>query len=704
MIGKMVLPFLGGAASVWTTCVLFFQAMLLGGYMYAHLLGRIDSVRRQIIIHVALLFAPLAFLPFHFHATPNSSASGNPAGWLMLQLLLTVGFPFFMISSTAPLLQNWLARTRDVDRTDPYFLYAASNAGSMLALVLYPFVVEPRFGVETQNRLWLAGYITLIVLLAGTCVLVWKRTLGRSAVQLQRTSSVYVKGWLRWVTAAFVPSALMLAVTNHIAANLTSAPFLWIVPLAIYLLTFIQAFGTRSDSSSRISRTIPVVLLAGFPMVAAGVIVPPGLNWIVIVLHLILLYSGALLCHRALAASRPDPAHLTQFYFWVAVGGVVGGIFTALIAPAIFSTVLEYPLLIATLPFFRTSAGRNATQGSPLSGLLPAALFVSGVLILWILFRFTVLGGNTEALALAHTAFIFVCYKFRNNARQFALAFTALMIAYTVTLPEYIEGRSRLYVSRNFFGVKKITESGGFRRLLHGDTTHGIESTDPQRAGVPLSYYHSTGPVGDIHRMMDDRHTRQRVGVIGLGSGSLATLGNAMRTVTFYEVDPEVEPIARTYFSFLGQCGTNCDVIVGDGRLQLSASPDRAYDLLMLDAFSSDSIPSHLLSREALSLYLAKLAPDGVLDFHVSNRYLNLRDLVSALVVDSGLVAFARFDKAGDLRGEGKFDSDHIVAARSIEQLGSIPRTEGWTRISPSPDFQIWTDDYSNLLSLIRWH
>jgi SAM-dependent methyltransferase len=690
MVGKMLLPWLGGAAGVWTTCVLFFQVMLLAGYVYAHLLSRIPDTRKQVVIHGVVLLLPFAFLPIRFNAT--SSQSG-----LLVQLLVSAGVPFFSVSTTAPLLQSWYIRAKRASN-DPYFLYAASNAGSLLALIAYPLVIEPAIGVSFQNRLWLILYTILVPLLIATASMAWNKSkyaASRSPV-LDRPT---VKNRLYWTGAAFVPSALMLAVTNHIAADLASVPFLWTAPLAIYLVTFIQAFARRwRVASVSISRLIPIVLLAMFPLVAAGVIIPPGLNWIVISGHLLVLYSGALLCHTALAENRPDPQLLTEFYFWIALGGVLGGLFTAMLAPLIFNTVFEYPLLLALLPFFRAAKDRDNRPWIPL-------VFALAILAAWLGFRVTGADKNTEALALAHTALIFLCYKFREHLRRFAFSFAILVFAYVWMLPPYIDGADRIHITRNFFGVKKVLEDRNthLRKLLHGDTIHGIESRDPSRMGEPLSYYHVTSNVGQVIEMLRSRGKPQRIGVIGLGSGSMAAYASADLHVVFFEIDPSVEKLAREYFTFLPRCMADCDVQIGDGRLELGKAEDASFDLLMLDAFSSDSIPPHLVSREALELYLAKLAPHGILLFHTSNRYLDVQKLVSALVADAGLVGLSRFDEAGNLKQEGKTNSSHVVAARLAEDLDRLINKPGWMRVVASHDFQPWTDDYSNLLELIRW-
>ncbi len=710
MVGKMLLPYLGGAASVWTTCVVFFQFMLLLGYIYAHLLARVWDIRKQIAAHALVLLVPLAFLPIHFRESSSELFSLHPLVHLLVVLMASTAVPFFVVSTTAPLLQNWFSRTSHQASADPYFLYSASNAGSLLALIAYPFVIEPRIGVELQSRLWFAAYIGLVLMVGLTVAAVREAPARqRAAPSNDRRLVIDEKPVVTdrpyrdrpyWLAASFVPSALMLAVTNHIAANVASVPFLWLVPLALYLLTFILAFARRLRASpARVSRPMPVIVLAVFPLAAAGVVAPPGLNWILVGAHLLLLFVGALMCHTRLAESRPAPEHLTEFYFWVAFGGVLGGIFTATLAPAVFNTVLEYPLLVATLPFFR--GGKFQRSDLIIAGAVALALSLT-----WTVFRVSHLESNTEAVALVHTAVFFTGYKLSRNLQRFAWYFAAITLTYAFILPGYIESANRIYVARNFFGVKKVLEdpSTHLRKLLHGDTIHGIESTEPARAGQPLSYYYPGGSVSDVIEMTRKRGAPQHIGVLGLGAGTMAAYADAAHIVRFYEIDPSVEPIARQYFTFLPRCGSNCDVVIGDGRLQLAREPNGTFDLLLLDAFSSDSVPTHLVSREALQMYLTKLKPDGIVMFHVSNRYLDVERLVSALVMDAELVALSRFDEAGDLRKLGKSSANHLVAAHRIEDLGDLPRRAGWHRVSRPADVRPWTDDYSNLLSLIRWH
>ncbi len=703
MIGKMMLPLLGGAASVWITCLLFFQLMLLAGYVYAHLLERFATVRLQIVVHSAMMLAALAFLPLHFSAHPDETASSQPIVWLLSHLIATVGVPFGVVSTTAPLLQNWLSKTSTAAGRDPYFLYAVSNAGSLIALLAYPLFIEPRLGVRMQSSVWLAGYGALVVMVLVAAATVWKSHTQTVRVTSEPSAAPDWKTRAYWMAAAFVPSALMLAVTNHILLNLASVPFLWIIPLAVYLITFMIAFARKIHVPvTLMSRITPVVLLLMFPIVAAHK-ASVHWSWMLMAGHVVLLLAGALLCHSALASRRPDPQHLTEYYFWIALGGALGGIFTAVIAPFIFTTVLEYPLLVAVIAFFRVVPNKeekvDLRDGIYLAGLVAALAFI------WILFRWTKIDitESVKTSAAANVGFALVVYSFRERRWRFALALAILIAGYSIALPPLLEDDSpQLYTARNFFGIKKVVfdPDSNMRKLLHGDTMHGLESLDPMLAGQPLSYYHETGPVGDVMKMLSAR-PNQHIGVVGLGTGSMAGYTAPNRQITFFDIDPQVYGIAHNYFTFLKRCDKRCDIRIGDGRLSIEKMPDKEFDLLLLDAFNSDSIPAHLVSREAIQTYLSKLKPDGLILFHVSNRYMDVESLVSAVVTDAPLEARVRYDD--DEEPTGKSTSDYVVAARRVEDLGALAEDANWVPVMKPDGVAPWTDDYSNMLAILRW-
>ena len=711
MVGKMMLPLMGGAASVWITCLLFFQLMLLVGYGYAHALERYANIRTQILLHSGLVLTAMGFLPMRFSVRPDAGASSHPTLWLLGQLVRNVGVPFGVVSTTAPLLQNWLSKTMNKAAKDPYFLYAVSNGGSLLALLAYPLLIEPRFGVRLQAESWFGAYILLVVMVFAGSGIVWKHlsngdisaTVNEPADLIAGTGVVDWKSKLYWLAAAFVPSALMLAVTNHMLLNLASVPFLWVMPLAAYLITFMFAFARRYRPSLAIlSSIVPVVLLVLFPLVAAAKPVSAKYLWYVLGSHILVLFAGALLCHTALASSRPDARHLTEFYFWVALGGALGGVFTAVVAPFVFRTVIEYPLLVATIAFFR----KKRDPGQKINFLdfvFPAAL---GLLIVaaWYGFQWKMVDvtGDWKISLTVDAVLVAIAFMFRKRKMRFAIALVVLIFGYRAALPTFLEDAEVLYRARDFFGIKKVTfeTDTNMRKLLHGDTLHGLESQDPRLSGQPISYYHETGPIGDVMKMISDR-PNQHVGVIGLGTGSMAGWARPNRRVTFFDIDPQVYDIASHFFTFLRRCGGNCNVVIGDGRLSMEKVPEEEFDVLLLDAFDSDSIPAHLVSREAVQLYLKKLKPNGLIMFHVSNRYMDVEGLVSALIEDASLEGLVRYDD--DEEPTGKVASDYVVAARHPADLGALEHNENWSQIEKNPSIQAWTDDYSNMLKIVRW-
>jgi len=707
MVGKMMLPLLGGAASVWITCVLFFQLMLLTGYFYAHAIERYANVRMQILIHAALMLVAVVFLPIQFTGRPDASASAHPTMWLLTSLIKAVGLPFCLVSTTAPLLQNWLSKTSTVSGRDPYFLYAVSNAGSLLALIIYPVIVEPSWGVRLQAAYWFVGYAALLALVACGAALLWMQT---RHVALMRSGSTDRAERQRtdwavrffWLAAAFVPSGLMLAVTNHMLLNLASVPFLWVVPLAIYLITFMVAFARRFRISLKVlSTVVPLVLLVLSPLIAVSRPVGNRLVWYVLGSHMLVLLAGALLCHTALASRRPDSRQLTEFYFWVALGGALGGVFVAVIAPFVFSTVVEYPLLVMAVAFFRQA--REPDEPVNWGDCIHPAVVGALVALAWYIFkrlRIDITHDLKTSLGV-DAVIVITAYLAQRRRIRFALAFAILVAAYRIALPGFLDRYQTLYIARDFFGIKRVAYDldSNMKKLLHGDTLHGQESLDPLLSGKPISYYHETGPVGDIMKVIAGRPA-QHVAVVGLGTGTMAGWARSDRHITFFDIDPQVYEISHNFFTYLRRCAAQCDVILGDGRISIEKAPDNEFDVLMLDAFSSDSIPAHLVSREAIQMYLKKIKPNGMILFHVSNRYMNVEGLVAAIIVDAGLQGLVRYDDNED--AIGKTTSDYVVAARSEDDLGDLVDDLNWSTVEKPARIKPWTDDYSNMLAILK--
>ena len=715
MFAKMVLPLLGGTPAVWNTCMVFFQATLLAGYAYAHVTARAFEVRHQATIHLVLLVTPLLLLPIAVPAAWRSPSQDHPAMWLLALLIVALGLPFFVVSTTGPLVQTWFARSNHPLAHDPYFLYAASNTGSLAALLAYPTVIEPNLHLADQSRLWSIGYVVLALLLVGCAAVVWHlrtsaspqvvpgtRGAGGSRAMLDPAASISVWKRGRWILLAFIPSSLMLGLTTYVTTDMAPMPLLWVVPLGIYLFSFVLTFGRRVRVSySLVSRLMPILVV---PLAATMAVGSVGGLWVLVPLHLLTLFVASLLCHGELASSRPTADHLTEFYLWIGVGGVLGGIFNALLAPAIFNGVVEYPLALVTACLVRRSDSSGTPAAFSRQDVRLAVVVVAAIFgLLWLAHTLPFLRNLPAVLAVGAPALL--CFAVRNRPLPFGLGMGALVMA---ALLIRAGGDETVFRERSFFGVSQVRvyPTERLTLLLSGTTKHGAQSLDPARQQEPLSYYHRTGPIGQVFAAIPAQVT-PRVAVIGLGAGSLACYGTPGQQFTFYEIDPTVVRVARDprYFTFLQLCPPDIGVVPGDGRLSLGAAPDSSYGLIVLDAFSSDAIPSHLLTREALRLYLRKLDGSGLLAFHISNNHLDLEPTMANLAHDGQLVALAQFDErvSPDEARAGKTPSHWVVLARRWEDLRALPHNPQWHTLSARPDKTLWTDDFSNIFEVIKW-
>jgi SAM-dependent methyltransferase len=707
LFAKMILPLLGGAPAVWNTCMVFYQAALLAGYAYAHLTPRWLGVRRQALLHLALLLLVALTLPLALPKGWSPPAASHPIPWLLLLLTVSVGLPFLMISTTAPLLQKWFAHTRHAASQDPYFLYGASNLGSMLALLGYPVVVEPLLRLKTQTWVWMGGYLGLVALIAACAVMLWRAPapMAESAAAAPSPPPAWGQR-LWWVALAFAPSSLLLGVTSYISTDLAAVPLLWVIPLSIYLLTFVLVFSRKPLFSHEFMvRLMPLALIPLAILFFLGL--PPG-QWQVFPLHLLAFFLLAMVCHGELMLYRPGPEHLTEFYFWMSVGGVLGGLFNALLAPQVFSAVIEYPLIIVVASMLRPiEAQAPGGRRGLWDVLLPAGLALILIGGAWALpdgaspagktVRQVGIGGLCLLSALA-------CYSFRGRPRRFGLGLGAVMLAgmfLTATAGQ------ELYTERNFFGILKVKQDQDkYRILSHGTTIHGAQSLDPSRRREPLNYYYPTGPLGQVFTALGDRFSH--IAGVGLGAGAMAAYGRRGQEIVFYEIDPGVERIARDprYFTFLSDSAAKIQVVLGDARLSLVSAPDHYYDLIVLDAFSSDAIPLHLISREALALYLAKLKPGGVLACHISNHFLDLKPVLGNLAQDAGLTALVQEDTRVSPAEKQAFKSGSVwvVMARQPGDLGSLTVDARWRPLPADPQVALWTDDFSNIFGVFKWH
>jgi len=697
MVAKDVLPKLGGTPMVWNTCIVFFQGTLLVGYLLAHVFGNGRSAARTSWLHPALLIGSLLTLPLTFARVPG--VADHPAAWLLTELVRVAGLPVLALSMSAPALQAWFASTRLPDSDDPYFLYAASNAGSLLALLAYPTIIEPRLGLQPQGRLWAAGYVLLTAIVC-SCIFVPRVHVTRDEPR-EAVDRPMVDRWarLRWVTLAFIPSSLMLGVTTYISTDVAAVPLIWVLPLALYLVTFVFAFSRVSATATAIAqRVLPPAVVVVVVLLPTGT----GVTAVSILLHLLLFTAVAMMCHGRLAAERPPVARLTEFYVLLSLGGVAGGVFNTLIAPLVFTSVTEYPLVLACGCAVRALQPGGALVRPTVRDLLFAA--GAGALLATTIGipNLPHLGPRLQFVAASAVAFG-VLSQSRRPVR-FALMVGALLIASAIATPTF---GTVLHAERTFFGSYHVGEkpAEGFRALYHGTTLHGMQWLNPLRQHEPLSYYHRSGPVGQAFERIARLREASDVAVVGLGAGSLAAYVREFQRWTFYEIDPAVERIARDprYFTFLNTCGTRCQVVLGDARLSLARSSAR-YDGIVLDAFSSDAIPVHLLTREAFTLYLERLKPGGVLVFHVSNRYLRLAPVLARLAGDRGMTTFEELRTAAQASGttDGEMNSDWVVASADPGALVALATDPRWTLISPPPGTPLWTDDFSNILAVLR--
>lgn len=789
MFGKMVLPLLGGAPAVWNTCMVFYQAVLLAGYAYAHWGHHAWGVRRQSMMHLGLLVLAWVVLPIGVMRWLLPPSETAPVYWLGMVLTVSVGLPFFVLSATSPMLQAWFAQGIT---QDPYWLYAASNVGSLGGLLAYPFFVETRWTLREQAWIWAGGYAVLTGLIVLCTLWAWRTVCqqrgvpesshrqpdplpealtpsaphptpqteseprplenpvhphGETPAGGQTTESAPASAshqieqgpkpdWMDrfwWVALGFAPSSLLLGVTTYMTTDLAAVPLLWVIPLALYLLSFVIVFArwrlVPHRWIVRVQALVVVVMAASYYLISVS---SPAELVLVFLLHLGLFFLTALVCHGELAARRPAAQHLTEFYLWMALGGVLGGAFNALLAPHIFPEIYEYPLMIAVACLLRPPPPEGTRRSMTVAwdfGIPMLLVTLYGTLARelrnhnWLTEFFSQVVPaawqpriGPEALATAAflgLASISTLCLMRRPVR-FGMSVFGLLV---VSLLYCGEKTRPIYGVRSFFGVLRVFEvpyNQGteheyiVHQLLHGTTNHGMQCLDPQYREEPWTYYHQTGPVGMIFDAMQWNHSGlpREVGVVGLGTGTLAAYGQVGRSITFFEIDPAVVAIAENpyLFTYLTDCrarGGRVEIVLGDARLQLAKQPAGRFDLLLVDAFSSDSIPLHLLTREAIKLYFERLQPEGLLAVHISNRHLDLRPVLGNLAEDAGVTALICEDT--DETAEGKFQSTWVVLGHQSPVFKILQENPWWEPLPPDPSKRLWTDDYSNLLDVLDW-
>lgn len=690
---KMLLPSFGGAPQVWITSMLFFQAGLLLGYLYAHLAIRRLGARRQAMLHVVLLALALLALPI---AAPLAGVSGekHAALGVLASLFLMVGASFFVVSAGAPLVQAWFATSKHPDAADPYFLYSASNLGSMAALLCYPFLLEPTLTLRGQALAWTAGYV-MLALLMGSCALFIRGWGGPSTEGALVADSI---GWprrFRWICLAAAPSSLLLGVTAYLTTNLTPMPLLWVAPLALYLATFILAFSRKVRVPAKgAGRALALLAL---PLSIALVLEASEPLVLLALLHLSVLAAAGLACHGALAEDRPTASHLTEFYLWISVGGVFGGIFNGLVAPIAFNTLAEYPIALVVACMLIPSA--TAKGKKPWDWLYPSLVGATTLVAVLAVRRLDIAPSPATTLIVIGVPVLLSFFAIDRPVR-FALSLGAVFLVSNL-VGVGVQGRI-LLAERSFFGVSRVQETpdGITRTLTHGNTVHGRQRSD--MPAEPLTYYHRATGIGRIMASPSAGDLRRSVGLVGLGVGTLAAYGTKGDSFTFFEIDPVVVRLAtdQSLFTYLSSSMAKVRIVLGDGRLSLAQAPDHSFGILVLDAFSSDAIPIHLLTKEALAMYERKLVPGGIMLFHVSNRYLALGRPLAGTAGSLGLSTWSHTvtPSAEDLE-LGKNAATWVAIARSRPAALAAPE---WEALSVHPGARPWTDDYSNILGAFK--
>ena len=708
---KMVLPRLGGSPAVWSVAMVFFQSLLLAGYAYAHYLMQIRNRMIPVAVHLVLLVVALLTLPLSIAGGWGEPPTSGYAFWLLGLFAVSIGLPFFALAANNPLLQAWFVRTGHPNGPDPYFLYASSNIGSFLALLSYPVLLEPMFTLRTQNLLWTSGYGLLIVLIAG-CGLLLLRSPANAAVDMPTAETdAPAPPWVsraRWIFLAAVPSGLLIAVTAHISTDVAAAPLLWVLPLSLYLLTWVLVFQSRPLLPHK-------WMLMLQPLAIAGVIVLlafGGEQNLLLTLggHQVCFFVIAMACHGELARTRPAARYLTGFYVALSFGGMVGGLFAGLIAPYTFSWIAEYPILLALAALCRPPGGKErlprwSSWYWPFLAVLAVALiapsYSEGKISTWLdehrVWVIGAVGVLSALLALGLNA---------NRWKIFATVAVALVL-----IRAYPADEGRVETVRSFFGVHKIvvTPHGQYHVLMHGTTIHGAEKfqnddgTPITGRPEPITYYHKDGGIGQaIAAVRERKGGPLRVAVIGLGAGTLTCASEPGENWKFFEIDQSMVDTARDpkYFTYIRNCAPDLKPVIGDARLTFAKEPDGIYDLIIVDAYSSDAIPIHLATEEAMEIYKAKLAPQGAVMMHVSNRHLELSSVVVGIAEANDLKSWVYSEDSGR-DNEYIFSTSVVVSAREEADVGRLASSEQWALEEADEKQRVWTDDYSNVLGAV---
>lgn len=708
LIAKQLLPIFGGSPLVWNTSLLFFQTMLLLGYLYAHLSIKWLGAQRQAYVHILLVALGLLVLPLHVpqallaaykNALANSPTSlmASPGPILLGMLLMSVGLPFFALAAGAPTLQRWFAQTDDPAAKDPYFLYQASNLASMVALLGYPLWFEKEFLLGQQSLYWSFGYGALIVLL-GLCAVRLNRTEAREPAPNEGLKTTISRSdRATWIFVAAGPTAMLGGLTTFLTTNVSPIPLLWVLPLALYLITFVIAFSNRLKRGYLFKYGATAATFVTVILMMLGKNNPPVF---IMPLHLAGYFLTALACHYELGRSRPSAEHLTEYYVWMSVGGMLGGLFSSLLAPVLFVQPFEYMASIVICFLAIGVAVRKEQPFKWLDLLYPA--MAAGVVIVveknwWY--------GPHEYDWCYVALLAMTIFSFRPIRLGLLLTgFFGLYVYNNMTAVQHI------FQQRSFFGmldVRKETVKGTvLHKLVHGNTLHGGEFMSGPLVNKPTSYYSPQSGLGAAFARLGNTPRFDHIAVVGLGTGTTASFGRSGQSIDYYELDPHVEAMARNrqLFTYISDSKASIRVFIGDARLRLNEAPDGHYGLIVLDAFSSDAIPIHLLTREAVQMYFQKLAPDGILAVHISNRYLRLEPVCAAISRDLGMYGQRLFDRQIEvmLPTEFHFPSHWDLLTRNKAALDPVTNGDKRWENMDAPAARAWTDDYSNVLSAVR--
>jgi SAM-dependent methyltransferase len=707
MIARMALPRVGGSPSIWNSAMLVYQLLLLGGYAYAHWLGRLRP-RIQVGIHLVLFGAAAFWLPIGL-AAMSPAPDSEPALWVPVFLIASIGPLFFIVSSQAPLMQRWYAL--ETSRGEPYTLYAASNLGSFAGLISYPLIVEPLMGLEQQSLLWTGLYAFLVLLVAACGLTVPGKAV--EALPQEASPAPTARQMLRWVVLAAIPSGLMLSTTTHLTTDIVAIPLLWVLPLGLYLLSFVIAFAARRGPANFVTILAPLIIL-----IAGGLAFSNGTSSPLFsaTLGLVLLLVIAIALHSELFRLRPGVDHLTRFYLAMSLGGVIGGFFCAIVAPLLFDWAYEHPLLILAAAFLCPQYQLlpwPKSSGWAFAFAIPAFAFILSYATAAGIFARAI--GNPDIAKIAGSILVsLLALACLGRRWPFVASLLALMLVYDgwATLYHSYEGNR----TRSYFGIYEVTQQDDaqgrplVRVLTHGTTVHGKQNLIPGYETMPTTYYARRSGVGLTMTNAEALFgVHPRIAVVGLGSGTLSCYARPNQAWTFFEIDPAMVQVARNRFSFLSRCAPQVRIVLGDARLSLARQPANSIDVLAVDAFSSDAVPMHLITREALRVYGQAVQPNGIVLFHISNRYLDLQPVVADLAAREGwhaeLLQYVPNEREEVLNAT---ISVWIALSRNGATLDRLKALSGddsvnWEPIAPRPGFAGWSDDHASILPIINF-